>query len=144
MSSVTLRQWWSTVAVTARQPEPLTYLTLVANVQTGIEDYVQTLTPWPLTFKTASRTQTERSEVKWGTGEEMIWPQWMRTVEAHKWVCLHSKRSADDKHFCSPCSLHVCVCCELMLTCVLNKIKEGVLRLPIWSLLCSFCQFEIN
>lgn len=97
MSSATLHQGWSTVCVTARQPEPSTHLTSVVNVQTGIEDHVRTLTPdpWHLELALATRLKGQRSnEAPVKTQSDLGEREHSGT---DKCVCRHSKQSTDDK-----------------------------------------------
>lgn len=92
--SLKITHWWWH-SVTAHQLEPLTYLTLAVNVQTGIRDHVWMLTLWPLTFRVdpqgdtgAANNQTKKSEVSQGTSHVRIWLCWRhwthRVVRAYR------------------------------------------------------------
>lgn len=130
MSFVTWHRWWSTVGVTACQPEPLTCWTLPVNVQTGIESHVPMLTSWPLTFTTDTQ-EPLTTRLKGQGSNEAPMKKWSDLGErecspAHKCVCLYSKQSADGKqHFCPPRCVCVCVCCLLMLMSTLKKNTGG-------------------
>lgn len=147
MSCVTLHQWWNTVGLTARQLEPLTYLTSVVNVQTGIADYVRTLTPdpWHLEMTLATRVKGQRSNEaqKWSN---LVEPRQTR-IQWSRQMCLSFQTEVWWQTTFLPTVHSVCVggLCINADVCAEEKHGPGpFLRLQIWSLMCSFSQCEIN